>query len=841
MRCRVTSSALQAPDTESSGMEKLENYLDRCRNGAAVLFCGAGFTADCLNFDDDAAVGVTSHLLQILNNELQAKGKRSGFHNIKNAAKRFKDELGSHRLMEILQDRFRLSKVSASVEDITRYPWASIYTTNYDNGIEIALQRAGKKFTSLNNLDDPDAKVAGIRVIHLHGFAERWTNVTFEDSCVLDARSYYRLSNMKGWLDRLRYDIERASVVVFIGFSADDFHLSEVFFNASGLREKAFFINRPSPSPNVDEYANQEEFGRPLYIGREQFAELAIKAARQQAPIEPQLASFIRYEAPQPSSSVPPVEDIEDLFIWGKAIAAHLKRDQNLSKSDYHVLRSEAELIRRSLTEPGTMVLVYGDICSGKTLAVTDAINGFFGSRPIFELRHAYADLVDEASSILSVYPNAVFVVENCFSLHEDRLLGIARQVLASAGGLILSARSISTEGESSKLRALRKLQTFSEVRMGLLKPPETDALIVLLDQIAGWRKFRAMSQADRQRFVKTECEGHVPNVLLRLLESSYVRDKYREEYNKISYTNSNEKSSIIGALLLSNIGLDASISFLSDVFELDFVSVMNRISAQSGALKLVQINGDIAHTVPSIGARNLLRNVVETRDVVNTTMYIVEKLAEFTKRSDLESHIFTQLMRYSILSSIVSDVEEINRFFDHISKIDHFRRLPLFWLQWHMAMAFQRRWKKAEEYLEMGYTAADNYDKRHGRKFNRKQLNDRKAKFLVERADSEMRSNSDLFRDIKEALDIVGRLLRDSEVSHHPYETLLMIVEVMQSRATLLLEVQHAALADLLRSVSDSAKRRVDVVTEGGQRSRASTTLSRINTAMIDLPSGSR
>gem|GEM_PF-5555977 len=55
--------------------------------------------------------------------------------------------------------------------------------------------------------------------------------------------------------------------------SAADFHLSQVFFNATGLQNKAFFINRPTASPDPDERATQEEFGEVLYIGRETFAD----------------------------------------------------------------------------------------------------------------------------------------------------------------------------------------------------------------------------------------------------------------------------------------------------------------------------------------------------------------------------------------------------------------------------------------------------------------------------------------------------------------------------------------------------------------------------------------
>jgi SIR2-like domain len=127
--------------------------------------------------------------------------------------------------MQLLKDRFQLSKVSASIVDIVGYPWAAIYTTNYDNGLELALQSAGRKFAPLNNLDDPNAINSGTPIIHLHGFAEAWTDATFEQSCVLDTDSYRHLSGVSNWLGRLRFDIERAEIVVFIGFSAADFHL----------------------------------------------------------------------------------------------------------------------------------------------------------------------------------------------------------------------------------------------------------------------------------------------------------------------------------------------------------------------------------------------------------------------------------------------------------------------------------------------------------------------------------------------------------------------------------------------------------------------------------------
>lgn len=810
-------------------MEKLQELLQRARNGNAVLFCGAGLTADCLNFDEDSTVGVTFHLLRLLNDELKANGKQSGFRDIRNAAKRYRSDLGNHRLMQLLKDRFRLKNVSSSIVDIVGYPWAAVYTTNYDNGLELALQEAGKKCASLNNLDDPKTTSSGTPIIHLHGFIDAWTDATFDQSCILDADSYRHLSGVSNWLSRLRFDLECAEVVVFIGFSAADFHLSQVFFDSSGLREKAFFINRPSSEPDLDERMTQEEFGEPLYIGRQDFAQIVRETLQLEGAVEPKLASFNRYRPPLPSVSVPSVQDIEDLFIWGRVVEEHLKRDYDQSKSDYHVRRQEVEHIRKHLDSDGRIVLLSGDICAGKKLVVWGAVNGLSAGRPVFQLRHSYSGLVDEACSILTSYPNAVLVVDNCFSLHKSHLLGLARQISASAGALILSSRNISTEAETGKLKDLRAIPSLLEIDTGRLHSAEVDALIALIDQIAGWRDFRALSLSDRRRFVEVECNGVIPSVLLRLLKSDYVRMKYREEYNKTSHLDDHDRQMIIAALLIANIGFDAPISLLSDLFEQDFISVLKRASIQGSALKLVRADAGVVRTVPSVGARDLLESIIEARDIVNTTIYILERMEEEIKRSDLQQHIFLQLMRYSILSTIVSDKAEINRFFDHISKIRYFREMPLFWLQWHMAVCAEERWPKAEEYLEMGYTAAKGYEKRKGEEYNKKQLDDRKAKFLIARAVSQMRSGPDLFRDMKTAIDIVGRLINGSELTHHPYETLLEISNAFRLRSSTLLEVQSTILAQNLGFIFAKAKSRLGNIPEGYQRSHADDSIKRI------------
>lgn len=809
--------------------ETMTSLLQRGRNGNALLFCGAGLTADSLNFSDSGTIGVTTHLLSMMNDQLAKNGRQSGFRDIRNAAKRFRTDLGNHTLLSLLQSRFSLSNISASVEDILLYPWHKIYTTNYDNGIELAMQRIGKKFTPLNNLDSPSTTVSGTAIVHLHGYAPSWNAHNFENSCVLDADSYHKLSGVIGWLNQLRFDIERAEVVIFVGFSASDFHLTDVLFNSSGLRKKAFFINRMTSNVDPDEQAVQDEYGEALYIGREEFAKNLTEILGSSKKIEPRLSSFARVDVIRASESVPPVSDIEDLFIWGAVNQHHLKRDRELLRSDYHVLRREVETALDHLSGEGRIAFFNGDICDGKSLVIADVVNSISAAKPVFILRHTYADIVEEVSSIIYAYPNAVLVIENCFSIREDRLLGIARHIASSAGGLILSARSISTEAESNKFGELRAIPSLLEIGVGRLNAEEIDSFVALIDQIAGWRDFRALSPSERRRFVATECRGVIPSVLLRLLESEYVKNKYKEEYNRSNHLNERDRQTIIAALIIANIGFDAPVSFISDLFGRDLSNVLRRSSEHGSGIKLVRIEGNVARTVPSIGVRNILRSVVPEKEIVNTNIFILENMAKDARRTDFESHLFSQLMRYSILSSIVSDEREIARFFDHISKIAHFRDMPLFWLQWYMAVSARKKWTDAEKFIEMGFTAATAYEKRSGNQYNRKQLNDREAKFIVARADDLSKSGAELFRDLKKALEIVGRLMKSAELTHHPYETLLDISRLLRKSGTSINSVQLELLQRQFSGIVADAQRRIGMVPDGYQRSHASEFMGQI------------
>ena len=808
-----------------------QSLLAHARNGGGILFCGAGFSSDCLNFENIEEIGTTGALLELLNQKLEEEGHISGFRDIKNAADEYRDRIGQFDLMNLLKQNFSISHVTEELIEITKYPWERIYTTNYDNAIELACTHAKRPFDSRNNLDPgSDFPETRVDIVHLHGCAEKWEIRNFEQSCILGAESYMRLEGLKHWLDQLRTDVDRSTVVVFVGFSAQDFHLNQVLYNASGTKPKVFFVNRTTVQREPDLERMQRNFGQSLPIGRSVFSTIIRKSMHADVPREPVLRCYNRYHQPEPSPSIPSVTEIENQLIFGEFSRPQIVRDVLQGRKDYHVPRTITREILSSINNGTTIALLTGEICDGKTLVVEELCAHLSLSRPVFELRHAYDDILEETVEILDVYKTAVVIIENCFDLSRTKLRHIARQFHKSTAMAILTSRNIAAEAEAVSQTVLEEFESFGIFHLTRMDRVEIETFVELTDQIAAWKDFYATTYTERLRFVETSCRGSLPGFLLRLLRSKHVKERYVSEYRKTESLHPTETRAGIAALYVAHIGYDAPLSFLSNIFEIDVGAAFDRLNEQGVAFRLVRRVGDSIKTVPSIGATVLLKEVIEPREVVDTIVEILKKISALRANSDFVRHMFTQMMRYSILASVVDNAVQINRFFDNVSKIPYCRRQILFWLQWHMAMTDQRQFVAADRFLTQAYKEVRAYKQRTGIDYDSKQLDDRKAKFLMLRGRYSNRATSDVFSDFVAASRIVRHLLGRQDLTHHPFETLREVAELFGARSSELTKEQRESGCGILDGITVVAKNAMGSLPEGYQSRRAKQSLERVN-----------
>ncbi len=803
--------------------EEYQRRLDLARNGGGILFCGAGFSADCLNFQPDETLGTGAQLLDLFNKELH---QDPPYKDLQNAGDALWDKIADNGMMTLLKDRYTVSKVTSDMTELLRYPWQAVYTTNYDNALEIAAQTAHKSVEALNNTDDPGTKTPNLPIIHLHGYVQKWDIHNIRESCVLGAESYSKLTHVRKWLDRFRRDIDQAQIVVFVGFNAGDFHLNQSINDLTGLREKAFFINRPTALADPDVTAAQGRLGTPFFTGRAGLASTVRALLAKDAPKEPRLASFAKYTPPDFATAVPTREQIEDLFLFGRVEPSQLARDLSDDVSEYHVLRGAINDILSSIAEDARIVLLEGYTCDGKTLLTTDLAYRLSGARPVYVMRQTYENVLDEVADILHHAPNAALIIENCFDLPPERLASIGRQFDGQDGVLILTSRAVAVDASPVGLTSLEGFRSFRKMPLARLDDNEARALSDLADQIAGWSDFHSLDSGARLRFIQSTCQASLPHFLMRLLQSDYVTNRYREEFNKLSLSQT-ERAAIIIALFVAHIGENAPVAFLSNSMETDYGAIIDRLNAKSGndSFRLVRRTGETIQTIPSIGAQNILQNLFNDAEVVDAIVPLLKNLAA-TYRNPFEQRMFNQMMRFSILSDVVTDRAEIDRFFEHNKQQLQIRRMPLFWLQWHMAKCSDGELLVAEKLLEQGYTEATEYERRTGKKFDRRQLDDRRAKFLMLRAESTNRTGANLFRDFKDAIEITGKILRKDDPQHYPFETLAGIARNYDALAHQLDDGQKRLIQDSLIQLVSYARGRIGVIPAGYQRDKAQSAL---------------
>jgi hypothetical protein len=526
---------------------------------------------------------------------------------------------------------------------------------------------------------------------------------------------------------------------------------------------------------------------------------------------------------------VPTQAQIEDLFLFGKVEPSQLARDLSNGASEYHIQRSAIKQSLRAIADGARILLLDGYPCDGKTLLVADLAYSLSGERLVYKLSQAYDNVLNEVADILHHAPNAALIIENCFDIPTDRLASIARQFDGHEGVLILTSRAIAVDASPAGLSSLQGFSSFRRMPLVSLDEFEAGALSNLADQIAGWRDFYTLNADARLLFIQKTCHASLPHFLMRLLGSDYVTTRYREEFNKLSLS-PDERSAIIISLYFTHIGEIAPVSFLSNAMKIDFGAIIDGLNAIVGnsAFRLVRRVGNTIQTVPSIGAQNILKSLFHDGEIVDSIVEFLKNIAS-QRRTYFEQRIFGQLMRFTILSEVVTDKYQINRFFEHNKQEPQIRRMPLFWLQWHMAKCATGELLDAEKFLEQGYSEAKELERRSGNIFDRIQLDDRRAKFLVLRTEKTGRVGAELFNDLKEAIEITGRILRQSEPQHYPFETLAEIVRTYGLVGHRLDDGLREIIKRWIRQLASDARNRIGRLPSGFQTERALSALKKV------------
>ncbi|MBY5368622.1 hypothetical protein HFO91_18440 [Rhizobium leguminosarum] len=133
--------------------QKLKSLMRSYRNRQCVLFVGAGFSATAKSNDlEGKEIDVPSgrRLVEYFKKEL---GEDSD--DLSSLADLYEDEHGEHGLYGLLKAFYVVHSVMPAQQKVSNFNWKEVYTTNYDNVIEVCLAKSGKKHAVYTPLKQP--------------------------------------------------------------------------------------------------------------------------------------------------------------------------------------------------------------------------------------------------------------------------------------------------------------------------------------------------------------------------------------------------------------------------------------------------------------------------------------------------------------------------------------------------------------------------------------------------------------------------------------------------------------------------------------------------------------
>ena len=231
----------------------------------SIIFLGSGFSKDAHNIRNQnlpTGTDLRDHLAQLL-------GCSPNHYDLQTLAEEAQSRVDI-QLYQLLYETFTVKSLQDYQAGILSFPWRRIYTTNYDDAVEYYRLQQKQRPNSYNFDSEKPRKLPDGSVIHLHGTIRTTTKDNLLDQLVLNDTSYARqYFDRSLWYDDFIRDLRFCSACFFIGYSANDYHISALLMQSPTLAARTFFITASPPDAifanRVQKYGSVCAIGQPAF------------------------------------------------------------------------------------------------------------------------------------------------------------------------------------------------------------------------------------------------------------------------------------------------------------------------------------------------------------------------------------------------------------------------------------------------------------------------------------------------------------------------------------------------------------------------------------------------
>ncbi|WP_318490899.1 SIR2 family protein [Photobacterium leiognathi] len=683
----------------------IEKILTSINNGKAIMFTGAGFS-----FGSETVLGTEPLGAKLLSHALCDSVSIRHSDNLMFTSDYFMSKKPKSDLITLLKENYTLRSTSKSHQTICSLPWRRFYTTNYDLSIELASQESGKIIETVDLLHPVREYYQRSNFcVHLNGSINSLTEDSLENSFKLSSSSYISPESFvtSDWFYPFKRDLDRASVIVFIGYSMYDIDIQKIMFNDEHLIAKTYFITLPEPDMELE--FTLSKFGTIVPIGTDGFASEITKFIENN-PTEEEEHSLESLKLYELGNSEPNVKDyqIETMLMYGdvkddaidSCVLGHID-------IPFLIPRYQIDEICTNLYKKKNVIL-YGALGNGKSILLKELRCQLTSSgHNVYEVDDLDGDYIGDLDYLAKQASKSIVLIDD-YEQYVDIVRHLAT-IDSEQIQVIATARI--ADHEFHRNRLLEWKFKFIEINIDLLYEEERNQFIEIIDNLGLWGENAGFTHTQKLRYLEFNNDNQISTALLSLLDSPNIKGKISALVSKFK-TNKNFESTLFTICLCKIIGVSANRALISELAGNDAIYDPSFTSMKEFRQIFTIVNGEV-QSASSLFCICLVKEHFSASYITANLLSIAGRLDKISDRDATQTRVFKSMLKFSFVERILPKTTKVGNLIRYYSdlklEVKWLNKDPHFWLQYSMSLIAYKNFSKAQQFLDQAYALAKN------------------------------------------------------------------------------------------------------------------------------------
>lgn len=772
---------------DSRSDEALRHVLD----GTAMLFVGSG-VGFLSKTADGEKLPTGKALADLLHTEVKIE---PGRHSLQRISQHVFRKLGADRLLSVLRQRLKVLEVDPRLKAIYNAPWQRIYTTNYDDAIE--LSRRGSSLVSSFTLQDDPMRAPRGAIVHLNGFIDAIVPASFDQDAILTDTSYsINEFQESSWARQFLIDVRTSRSIVFLGYSMSDLDIVRVLLADPDVRDRTLIY----VSPDTDEVDidTLSSYGIVRTGGFDDLHNRFVNVSESYVPVKNAVFSELRQISVHDFvQDVSPAEAVYRQLVYGRvAEREFLLSEKPVADVSYIGSRSQLtgalQLVDRGV---GRDIFIHGELASGKSCACLLAAKHFINNdHEVYIASHGPSLSSDLERLAARATPVCVIFDGYGSFIDEVKAYSARRSPMHK---MVLTERTVSHDLIAGVIERSPGFGPSVECYLGRIEESDLSNFSDLINFAGLWGDRSGLGRAGKTTALRTDLKSSLYLALLEVIKSQKVQEDIKRLLTPLTY---DRKALLvfISAFIVTGLGFKFEINDWQTFFKIDSIRRLIR-SYPEQFTNFMSVRGDELAPRSGLLSTFILKTFAKDSDIVDCLHSLYKAAAEGEDYDPILADLRIELMRYGAVERMISDDNKhtaIISYYNEIRSVRDTVNNADYWLQLGIAST-------SHNDLDNAQIAFDNAYQREKRKDRPllKRIDNYYARFEMKKAVAELDSDK-AFSLFFDANSLLSKQIFDDNNRHYPFKTSREYVGVAARHYDKWTVEQQSLFLDMMRDV---------------------------------------